>query len=223
MIESWKMHSLLATVILLFVGTGLAQEQVGRKLYPVDESHLDPSFAEFKAKLLRAIETQDRAFLSSALSQGVTMVFQEGIPADRIMAVFDENNGALWQITHRLLGMGVKHQASGRFFAPYVFDAIVRAKDFDPFTNMVITDEDVDVYAEPKPDASVMASLSYDIVEFDRRESSWDLSEGWFKITVLDGQTGYVRAKYGYTTDSERVVFAKQDGEWKLVRMLGGD
>ena len=40
--------------ILLLAGTGLAQEPAGRKIYPADESHLDPSFAEFKARLLEA-------------------------------------------------------------------------------------------------------------------------------------------------------------------------
>ena len=206
--------------ILLAAGTGLAQEPAGGKIYPADESHLDPSFAEFKAKLIKAIETQDREFLRSALTPGVSFHFEAPIPADRAMAVFDENEDASWEILHRLLLMGVERVQDGRFIAPYLFYAIGRTKGFDRFTNMVIADKDVEFYAEPTPDASVIALLSYDIVEFDRRESP----SGWYKITTIpDGQTGYIRRKYGYTTGSDRVIFAQHEGEWKLTSFTGGE
>jgi len=222
LIESWKLHCLTATVIILltFVGTGLAQEPAGRKLYPVVESHLDPSVAEFKARLLEAVETKDRELLLSALTPGVSFHFEAPIPADRAMAVFDENDDASWEILHRLLLMGVERLQDGRFIAPYLFYAMGRTKGFDRFTNMVIADEDVELYAEPTPDASVIALLSYDIVEVNRRESP----SGWYKITTIpDGQTGYILRKYGYTTFSDRVIFAKHEGEWKLTSFTGGD
>ena len=217
MIESWKL--LLVTVILL-TAVGLAQDEpvVAGKIYPVDESHLDPSFAEFKAELLQAIETQDREFLRGAL--GEVRFSAYSLPADRAMADFDRNDGASWKALYELLSMGVKQLEDGRFYAPYVSYVIgFELRGFHDIKNMVIIDKDVELHAEPKPEAPVIALLSYDIVEFDRNESH----SGWLKITTIpDGQTGYIRNEYGYAVDNTRVVFTKQDGAWKLTHMQTG-
>jgi hypothetical protein len=181
---------------------------------------LDPSFAEFKKQLLKAIETQDREFLRGALGE-VQFGFEAPIPADRAMETFDQHKGASWEVLQRLLLMGVKRLENGRFYAPYVSYAIARDRDFNDRTDLVITDKDVELYAEPTPNASVIALLSYDIVEFDRKAFP---PSGWFKITTIpDRQTGYIRRKYGYRIDSVRVSFAKQDGKWKLISFQGGD
>ena len=135
------MSTITTVIILLLTGTGLAQEPAGRKLYPVDESHLDPSFAEFKAKLIKAIETQDREFLLSAL--GEVRFASYSLPADRAMADFDRNEGATWKALHELLLMGVKRLEDGRFYAPYVSYIIgwERPEGFHPIRNMVIIDK----------------------------------------------------------------------------------
>ena len=126
---------------------------------------------------------------------------------------FDRDEGALWKVLHRMLSMGVKRLDDGRFYAPYVSYAISWGmEDFNDRTNMVITDKDVVVYAEPKPNASIIALLSYNILAFNRTKSSAD----WFNVTTPDGQDGYVSAKYGYTTDSHIAQFQKQKGEWKI-------
>ena len=216
----------------MLVGTGLAQEPVGRKLYPVDESHLDPSFAEFKTQLLKAIETQDRAFLRSALAPDVQLSFGPFMSADRVIATLERNDSARWKELHRLLSMGVKSLADGQqFLAPYVGYVVSQGGIGDVLTNVVITDENVKVYAEPQPTAPIIALLSYDIVRYDPfSEYSWnaaDLFEGerwsWFKVTIPDGRTGYVREKYVYGGFSYRAKFAKQEGTWKLIYMLAGD
>ena len=217
MIESRKLLSATIIIFMLAV-TGLAQEPAGRKIYPVDESHLDPSFAEFKVNLLKAIETQDREFLRGAL--GEVRFSAYSLPADRAMADFDRNDGASWKALHELLSMGVKQLEDGRFYAPYVSYVIgFELRGFHDIKNMVIIDKDVELHAEPKPEAPVIALLSYDIVEFDRNESH----SGWLKITTIpDGQTGYIRNEYGYAVDNTRVIFAKQDGAWKLTNMQTG-
>jgi len=225
-----RMSTIITVFILIAFGPGLAQEPAGRKIYPADESHLDPSFAEFKANLLKAIETQDREFLLSALAPEVRLSFDAPIPADRAMASFDRNEGASWKVLHKLLLMGVKRLEDGRFLAPYVWYVIARErpKGFHDITNMVIIDKDVELYAEPKSNASVVALLSYDIVEFHRNETfPKEMVDGerwsWEKITTIpDGQTGYIRNKYGYTVDNVRASFAKHEGEWKLVFMVTG-
>jgi len=210
------------------------EAQAPRRLYPVDESHLDSSFAEFKTQLLQAIETQDRDFLRSALAPEVELSFDyHPVPADRVMATFERNDSARWKDLHRLLLMGVKSLVDGQqFLAPYAQYVISRREiTFDVFTNAVITDQNVEVYAEPQPTAPILALLSYDIVKYDPvSEYSWNaanLFEGerwsWFKTTIPDGRTGYVRGKYVYAAFSYRAIFAKQGDQWKLISMLAGD
>jgi len=226
-----EMLTITTVIIFMFVGTGLAQEPAGRKIYPVDESHLDPSFAEFKVNLLKAVETQDREFLRSALAPDVQLSFGPFMSADRVMATFEKNDSARWKELHRLLSMGVKSLADGqRFLAPYVGYVISKREiTFDLYTNAVITDENVEVYAEPRPTAPIITLLSYDIVKYDPFSKNYvdNLIEGerwsWFKATIPDGRTGYVRGKYVYGGFSYRAEFAKQEGQWKLIYMLAGD
>ena len=187
MIKSWKL--LLAVVILLFVGTGLAQEQVGRKLYPVDESHLDPSFAEFRARLLEVVERQDLDFLLSIIHLDTRLSIASGSREERQKnwEIFNvKYSRRAWQDLRDMLSLGVVRDGS-EFCAPYFYNTFLG--DYQIIEKVVITDSDVPIRAEAKSSAPIIDYLSYDVVKYlwrGRGALVWDTIEGekyqWLRI-----------------------------------------
>ncbi len=224
MIECLRMHSRVATIIILmFVGTGLAQEPAGRKLYPVDESHLDPSFAEFKARLLEAVERQDLDFLVSIAHPNIFLGDAVGSPESLKRYWGGELN---WQKLRDMLSLGAVRSGS-EFCAPYApvnFPDIPYAIDY-----LAITASDAPIRAEPKSTAPIIDHLSYDIVKYLWRgdRSGWETVEGesymWHRIQTPSGETGFAWGKYVAGWLDSTVCFAKTDGKWLMTSWSGGD
>jgi hypothetical protein len=79
----------LKLLILLVTISCPAMAQVG-KLYPVDEGPKDPSFQEFRARLIEAVKNRDTKFILSILDPNITNSF--GFRASRIDVA--KNRGA---------------------------------------------------------------------------------------------------------------------------------
>ena len=199
------------------------ESPLSRKLYPVDESHLDPSFAEFKAKLLEAIEKRDQEFLRSALASNVTLSFEGPSTPEQAQAAFDYNNGGLWEALREALLLGATRFRYG-FCAPYIFTLFPKNV---PFDSLVIIGEDVEVRAEPYETAPVISHLSYDIVKTNRHFSLQDRIDGekhyWHEVTTPDGLLGYVWGKYTRDVVDYRFCFDKLNGKWVLTSFFAGD
>ncbi len=211
-----------ATVfVFIALGTGLAQEPAGRKIYPVDESHLDPSFAEFKAQLLDAVERQDLEYLLSIIHPDIRLS-SEGGSREWLQSnwrIFNTNRQA-WQDLRDMLLLGAV-QSDSRFCAPYVSSNF--PDELWGFY-VVITASDVPIREEPNSTAPIIDHLSYDIVQRVERggRSVWDTIEGeryrWRRIETPSGEIGYVWGKYARDPRSYKVCFAKVDGEWMMTR-----
>ena len=174
LIESRKLHSLLTTVIIfLAIVPGLAQEPAGRKLYPVDESHLDPSFAEFKARLLEVVERQDLDFLLSIAHPNIVLSIEGGSREwlQSNWRIFNINRQA-WQDLRDMLLLGAVRSDS-HFCAPYVSTNFPH--ELWGFY-VVITASDVPIREEPNSTAPIIDHLSYDIVQRVERgqRSVWE-------------------------------------------------
>ena len=221
-------------IILMLAGTGLAQEPAGGKLYPVDESHLDPSFAEFKARLLEAVERQDLDFLVSiahpelrlSIEPNPNISGQENL--QRLWASMREvDKTQRWQELRDMLSLGAVQSGSG-FCAPYAtvkFPNLTHAIEY-----LAITASDVPIRAEPKSIAPVIDHLSYDIVKYlwrGRGAVVWDTVDGelypWYRIETPSGETGYAWGKYVAGWLDTTVCFHKTDGQWLMTSWSGGD
>ncbi len=165
------------------------------KLYPIDESHLDPSFAEFKTRLLEAVERRDLDFLLSIVHPKIYLGYERGSP-ETLKRVWEARD---WQELRHMLSLGAVRSSYG-FCAPYVSTKF--PDELDALKSVVITDSDVPVRAEPNSTAPIIDRLSYDIVSHlsRGRGASWDTIEGeeyqWWRIETPSGQTGYVWGKY---------------------------
>jgi hypothetical protein len=224
------MHSRVATVIILLAfGTGFAQEPAGRKLYPVDESHLDPSFAEFKTQLMEAIEKRDLEFLRGALADEVSLAPGARSTREVALASFDNEDREvdLWRELRDALRLGVAWEQL-RFCAPSVATKMENLPGIAYI--LVITGKEVSVHAEPKSSSTVIDTLSYDVVKIGPSgylSISPEEIDGetypWYQIVTPSGNVGYVYAKYVRYWLDYHACFRKVDGRWGLVTLLYPD
>jgi hypothetical protein len=192
------------------------------KLYPIDESHLDPSFAEFKTRLLEAVERRDLDFLLSIVHPKIYLGYERGSP-ETLKRVWEARD---WQELRHMLSLGAVRSSYG-FCAPYVSTKF--PDELDALKSVVITDSDVPVRAEPNSTAPIIDRLSYDIVSHlsRGRGASWDTIEGeeyqWWRIETPSGEAGYVWGKYARRPIDMWVCFDKSDGHWLMTSWASGD
>lgn len=213
---------------LIFLSSAHAQETGSRKLYPVDDSHLDPSFAEFKARLLEAVERQDLDFLVSMAHPNIYLGNGVGSP-ESLRRNWKAKNygGAAWQELRDALTLGAVRQSDSHFCAPYApvkFPNIPHAIDY-----LAITASDALIRAEPKSTALIIDHLSYDIVQRVERgqRSVWETIKGeryrWRRIETPSGEIGYVWGKYVAGWLDTTVCFTKTHRQWLMWSWSGGD
>ena len=235
-------RSLLSLVFgLLFLGSGTAHGQVPRgipaKLYPVDESHLEPSFAEFKDQLMEAIKRRDREFLRGALADEVSLSPTGFSTRERALAAFDNEDAEvdLWRELRDVLLLGATRLTINypgvpkrdRFCAPSV--TTLMPNRIEMIDMLVITGEEVSIHSEPKSSAPVIDSLSYDVVTIGPRGRSILPEEingetyPWNQIVTPLGQVGYVYGKYARRWLDHEACFSKINGKWTLYSLSYGD
>jgi len=140
-------------------------------LEPVDEAGKEPSFAEFRASLLAALERRDLAALEAVVHPEIRTDFsgETGLADFRRQWGLDQDPEAspLWDVLTDLLNLGGVMTGGGgdeprRFWAPYVY-ALYNAS-LDPFGHAVVTGAGVNVRAEPSLDAEILDQASHLVV-----------------------------------------------------------
>ena len=195
-----------------------------RTLPPVDEGAQDPSFAEFRRRLLSAIERRDVAFLRSVLAPEVEFSF--GAAPDREGFVrrwkLDDGGGGIWQELGEALRLGGTFSGGGAsprtFTAPYVFGRLTRADEG------AILRAGVPVRARPSAGAAVVANLLYDVVTIVGWTAPAAARERrWAHVRLADGTRGWVHGPDIRSPLDYRAIFQMIDGSWRMVVFIAGD
>ncbi len=205
------------------------------KLLPVDEAAADPSFATFRATLLKALADKDTAALLEAVDPQIKASFggDEGIKAFRRMWKLDgkhARDSAIWQELGDVLRLGGAWSGEGEqktFWAPYVF---ARFPDHVEATEYAaIVGDNVRARAKPSSKAEAVATFSRDLVRTAPdngapvKETIGGQTYLWVTIRLANGRTGYVWGKFIRTSLDYRAGFSKRDGRWRLDVFVSGD
>ena len=197
-------------------------------LEPVDEAAQDPSFIVFRARLLEAAAARDTAFVLSILDPDAKISFgaENGIDGFRLVWLtgMRPEGEDLWTTLTRTVALGSVYDAELPHFdapyvsVPYVFDAW--PDSIDAFEHLAVIGENVRVRAAPSLDSETITALSYSIVPTIYAP---DLDPAWRRITLSDGRTGYVAARYLRSPIDYRIGFLKSDGQWRIRLFVAGD
>ena len=212
-------------------------QQTELKLLPIDEASQDPSFEKFRNKLVAAAKDHDANSILSVLDPHILNSFggSGGIKEFRAQWKLDEPRSEFWNTLITVLRMGgsfSNNEGKKEFCAPYVSskwqDIISRLPtNSDPLEYVAITNNDVEVRAEPNMNSSIVGTLSYDVVKVvsDRR-SRIEINEEdskWVKIMTLHGTVGYIAAENTRSPSDYHACFKKVGSGWLMTALAAGD
>ncbi|MEO1628262.1 MAG: SH3 domain-containing protein, partial [Bacteroidota bacterium] len=202
------------------------------KLYPFDEAVNDESLLRFRQQLYEAVKRRNVSHLLASCSDKIKFsfgmengksAFIESWKLDKPQA----DTSGIWTELENVLSLGGAFIDPDKevFLAPY--QSVV--DDFtDPFSEGVITGENVRLRDQPSVEGKIIASLSWDKVSIIFQDNAKSETIGgqthyWEKVRNAKEQIGYVWGKYlGYSA-GYRAAFEKEEGEWKMVTFIAGD
>lgn len=198
------------------------------KLPRVDEAERDPSFLDFRTKLLKAAAQRDVEFLLAVTAPDIRVSFDDrnGVAALRASWKLESPNSEFWDELIQVLNLGGSFSSPDIFVAPYTFSTW--PSEVDDFDYVAVTGDNVRVREVPRTDAAVLATLSFDIIAFESN-SSYGRADvdpppaGWSRVRLATGRIGYIAERYTRHPIDYRAYFARRNGEWKMVTFIEGD
>jgi hypothetical protein len=197
---------------LLGAGVILAAGQ-RRRLAPVDESKQDASFAQFLVLLRAVANGRDGAGLQRLCAPDVITGF--GSPPGPAELVKNMQAGG-WAHLQTVLKLGAARYEQG-FAMPYVFAKF--PEDLETFEHVVTIRAGAVLRSAGRADAAVVCPLDYDILKVDDARPV----KGWIQAARLDGPRGWVAEADVRSAGSERMLFEKKSGAWKITAWAAGD
>lgn len=220
-------HQILICLCLvtLFVLPAGAQEM---KLPPVDEAAKDVSWANFKNRLLDALDKRDRKFVLGILDKNIRNRYDgpRGIVEFKKVWDFDAEDSALWRELTSALFLGgayiKREKGPAEFCAPYVL-----AKwpgNLDPHAYGAIISREVLVKSTPSSASTTLQTLTHDIVavtDWDVADEAADAKQRWVKIKIKQDD-GYVPEEQIRSPIEHTACFVKGPGGWRMTAMGAG-
>jgi hypothetical protein len=186
----------------------------GPKLPFVDEAANDPSFAEYRGKLLAAVRARDAKAVVALSDPHIRTSFGGDDDVTELEKVLTED---LWRELEQTLELGGTFR-EGMFWAPYVYSAWPDAHD--SFETLAVIADDVPLRESADANAPAIATLSRDLVT---RASPPGEGGSWQKVKLGGGRTGFVEAKFLRSPADYRAGFSKGADGWRMTALVAGD
>lgn len=204
----------------------------------VDESVQSPEFAKFLDRTKQAVRDRDAKYIRSIVTPETRFSFGKHRSIDALNP--DNPNSPFWTSLEKALSLGCSQEANG-YSCPTVFHQFAEAikkstsPETDAFSAIVVVGENINVRSQPNASAPVIATLTNEIVKYDaqtfqnasekdRAETlKLDSPQGWTPIMLRNDKRGYVSSQYAYSPIGYRVLFGKEQGEWKMQAFVTGD
>lgn len=208
-------------IALLFVDCLGADLMKYGTVPPVDQSNSDSTFRVFKKVLENAFQKKDSVFIFAHLDPEIMTCF--GADCSGIESFRQEwiacRSCDFWKESKRILQMGCRRlmvESELQFACPYVFQGL--PDSLDGYSWVVVTNKNAPVYSDTTPGAKIIGYSSYSILP------TTEGSRKWLRIDSVAGKTwGYLERKYVRSPIDPRMIFAKREGEWKMIAYVAGD
>lgn len=193
---------------------------------PVDQATRDPALVRVRAAMLQAVAAKDFKQLQPHVDPKIQLDFGGGSG----LAEFGRRlarDPALWDELRWVLEHGGRFEKDRSFMAPYTFS--VDIGKLDAFEAGVIVSENVPARAQPRADASVIATLGREMVKVtDWRNTGKAVRpfynrRDWVKIDLPGKGAAWIEAKHVRASADYRAAFVKTRGVWKMNAFIAGD
>ncbi|KAF3890046.1 MULTISPECIES: SH3 domain-containing protein [Nostocales] len=190
------------------------------------------SFYQFRERLKQAIRERNAKFIRAMADPNIKITFGSPIPFSSLK--FDDSNSLSWKRLERIMSIGcTPYEApAGVKLDAYQCPHVSQASLGDPFTDVYIVGENINVRAQPRNDSQVIGVLSDEVVKSDpsgfsrltqQQRQEQQTFEGWQPIITPTGQRGYVSSRYAYYPAGYRARFENKQGQWKMTVFIAGD
>ncbi|NET31245.1 MAG: SH3 domain-containing protein [Cyanothece sp. SIO1E1] len=222
-------------------GNSTAEPFTRQPLLLKDQAKPAADFFQFRQQLRQAVKNREVEFIRAIAAPDIKLSFGGLTDLDNLN--ISDPNALVWQHLERAIAIGcaqenyqsevnTARETEARWVCPQVFLASDLIETADPFEQVFIVGEKVNVRAAPNNEGAVVDTLSHEVVKYDE-QSIADLSEqqlsmletfdGWIPVVIPDGQRGYVSSRYAYSPIGYRAFFSQVDGEWQMTVFLAGD
>ena len=204
-----------------------------RPFTAIDQAKPGSSFYQFRQQLQQAVQRRDAAFIRSIAAPDIRLTF--GPPITLNDLEIDNPNALFWQRLERIISTGCapyEAPAGAPATDTWVCPHVAQAALGDPFTDVYVVGEGVNVRAKPQLNSAVVGVLSNEVVAIDQAaynafsESQRIAAEtlsGWFPVTTPQGQRGYVSSRYAFIPAGYRARFERVNNRWQMTIFITGD
>lgn len=188
------------------------------KYAPHDECREQAGATAFRTELSAAIAARDIDRLAALAAPDVMLNYGGGAGVDQLRAMAAQNGELFWNELDQLMTLGCALNKEGGITLPWYF-----AQDFgqvEPMNGMIVTGENIPVYAAVAGNAAPAGAISWDVVELvnglrpDQPRQQVETSDG----RVVFIATDKLRSLLDY-----RLVASSRDGKWSFTQLIAGD
>lgn len=231
-------HVLLTAILLIGAALTPAQAQIVQ-VKPVDEAAQVPSFAQYRADFLAAVQARDIPNMLRFVSPDAHLSFGGDVghdafvrfltqpeelfePEDRHLA--KRYRDAYWAGLEDVLTQGGQFKdGKTAFSAPYTWSRDIDLPEmFTPYETYYVMGSDVPLRGARNGLSRVIARMDYEVLLLDFNELD-GTEKRYLKVTRGNGQEGYVRADQVKSAVDYRARFERTGDRWTMVMFLAGD
>jgi hypothetical protein len=227
--------SRIRAAVLMLAGllapAGPAQAQVERLLPPVEAAAADTGWQQFHKRLAGAVESRDLRFLLSIVDPKIRNSFDKPEGTRAFVEQWDlepakAKDSPVWRELRAMLRFApaaVESPAGERMLClPYV--AVRWPPTIDPFLFGAVVVADAPVFDRPSALATIVRSLSHDIVgveDWELPDENPKITQRWVRVALKD-RVGYVAEEHMRSPVEARACFARRGATWRMVSLTVG-
>ena len=171
----------------------------------------------FRQRLSAAVEARDTDALVALAAEDIKLDFGGGAGAAELRARLEDDSRNLWGELDTLMALGCSANEQGGITIPWYFDQDMGP--IDPFMGMLVTGEDVPVFAGPDPDSRRLTQVSWDVVEI----ASFDPEKPRQQIELAEDETGFIATDKLRSLIDYRLIASSRNGRWRITSFIAGD
>jgi hypothetical protein len=172
---------------------------------------------EFRRELAAAIKRRDADALVGLAAVDVKLDFGGGAGSAELRKRLGDKSWDLWSELDELMTLGCSANEQGGITIPWYFDQDLGG--IDAVSGWLVTGEDVPVRAGPDPDGTVIATISWDIVEI----AALDPERDYQQIELPNKKTGFIATDKLRSVIDYRLIASSRNGRWRITSFLAGD
>jgi hypothetical protein len=171
---------------------------------------------QFRERLAAAIEQRDADALVALAADDIKLDFGGGGGTAELRTRLEDDSWDLWGELDELMALGCAANDQGGITIPWLFDQDIG--EADPYASMLVTGENVPVYAGPDGDER-RGAISWDLVEI----ASLDPEKPRQQVELPGGATGFIATDKLRSVIDYRLIASSRNGRWRITNLIAGD